>query len=691
MARDQNSTYKDDDYPARSANVDWWAEEDAKRSGSCLSVIVSQIRNRHRWRYDADILHAGLYAGNANAGGVIMTPGGDFSYMPSTKPRNIVRMGVDTYMARSETRPLPKVQTTHGNWRQQKRARKMSQFIQGAYSTARFFQKKAPMIRRDSAIFSRGIAKICREGKKGIAIERVFPWEFLVDEWDARYEQPSNTYQIRTLDLGRALALWGKKKEDEDDEEWQARRRAIRNAATTTPTDEWTWEGEADTTVVRVRVVEAYHLCDDMEAHKAKEKHDCTGTCDIAILGGPRLERYEFDWPEHPFEVLYYSEPLAGMLGMGLGEQLEGWQEAIDVQHETLENCFRTVGGAMFIVDNNADIPKAKFQSGGVVVLQKRPGSNVQVVNPSPVNAQVFERERSMPGEALSEFGFTPQSTQGQKPAGITAAVAIQAFETIQDQRMQRQAALYEEFCAGVARKCLLVARDIATDEGEFEVQVPMKTGLLPIKWSDVELDDFQVMVTPTSWLPTQFGAKLDVLKSLFDAQLVDRSQFLYLLGGPDYEWELDLETADRLNIDEKLEAICDAEDAKELEAAEYQATPSNYQDPAWAQRRAQQRYNKGQSDGLPQANQEALLRFIQLCEAILAPPTPEPMPMTGEPGMPPGMGAPPGMGMPPGGPPPVLPGMPNFEGPPVNGVPQPGLQGPPPMPPPSPGGSPMM
>lgn len=643
------------DTASRTLQVDWWAEDDARTSGMMLSQIVRQIRQRHSWRYDADVLHAGLYAGNANCGGVIMTPGGDFQYSPSTKPRNVVRMAVDTHVAKvTKHRPMPQCQTSKGNWREQKRARKMSQMLEGAFYHGKFYERAAPMAVRDSGIFSRAIVKVCRRGRKRIAYERVFPWEFLVDEWDGRYGEPRNFYQIYTLDLGRALALFGKKREKESDEDHHERVEAIRRAATSTPTDEWTWEGEADTTVTRVRFVEAYHLCDDIDAHDDDEKHECTGCKDIAILGGIRIDRSPFEWGESPYEILTYCEPLAGSIGMGLAEMLEGWQETIDTRHDIVEEACRAVGGAIFIADNNCDIPDAKFQNGGVVILKKRPGSAVQAITPAPVNPMIFQSEQDGPQQALAEFGFSQSTTSGTKQPGIISGIAINAMDDIEDERHLPQGRQYETFNLGIARKTLLVAKDIAEAEGEFEVDVPMKGGLLPLKWSDVNLDKFQVRVFSTSILPQQLGARLEMLKMLFDAQLIDRATFLQQLGGPDVGWELDLETSDRLNIDEKLEAICDAEESDELEFASQQAVPSNYQNPQWAQKRAQQRYNKGQVEGMPAENLRALQQFMAQCQTVIDRQQPPPVPTqpgipSGPAGLTPDMGA--MGGMPPGAP----------------------------------------
>lgn len=653
---------------AQYKNIAWWDEDDPVRGGSMASSVIKTIRDRYKWRYDADMHRAGLYSGDCNYGGALMTPYGDYAYRPATRPRNIAGMATDTYVAAvAKLRPMPKVQTSMGNWAQQKRAKKASQFIEGAFHMSRFVEKYDMRWKRDSAIYDRGgIVKTVRRGKNRVGVERILPWEFLTDEWDARHGEPRNCYEIVTMDLGRALALFGKKQEDESDEDCEKRCDAIRKAARSEPQDEWTWEGEiGDSTVVKVRMAHCYHICDYIEDHDDDVDHECNGRHDIVILGGPRLQREDFDWDEFPYQILQYRDPQAGDIGQSLVGMAEGWQETADTRHDTVEECMRTVGGTIFVVDNNCDVPNAKFQNGGIAVIRKKPGSQITPVTPAPIHPMVLQSEQMVPQEAMNEFGFSQMASQGSKPAGLNSGEAIRAYEDVGDTRRLPQAHNIEQAYAGLGRKFMLLARDIAKAEGEMQVLVPMAKGLLPLKWSEVKLDDFQVRVMPSSWLPQHPAARLEVLNFLFDRQLVTPEEFRLLFAGADYEWELDLRTAEHRNVDEKLEAVYDAENQEELAFAEQQAVPNNYQDPEWMLMRAQQRYSQGQNEGLPPQNQAVLRRIMSQCNSLIERKAP-PMPPGGIPMPGPEQGGP----MPPDA------GM----------MPPPGPPGMPPMPPPAPG-----
>jgi len=656
---------------AKTGFTQWWTAADGD-AATAVNTVVNHIRARASWRREADKLHAVMYAGGSGSADMLLDGRYSYHYDPASHPRNVARQAVDTLCAKvAKHRPLPQCLTSRGNWKQQKRARKMTQFLEGVFYQTKIFERHTSAWVRDAGIFGRGALKVCRQGK-AIRVERVHPWELLIDDWDARYGEPRNIYHVRTVDVGVALAMYG------DSEE---KREAILSASSMTKSDEWDWDGGTDSTVLRVRLVEAWHLCSDDESHgDAKEvKHECSGRHVVTALGSNVCLVNE-EWGESlfPFAILNYSEPLAGYWGIGVCEHLEGWQLAINEQFDKVQEGHHMLGGGIILTTTDSDIVDSDFTNGNVQIIKHNPGRPPQFVTPQPVNPQVYTRERDMPQDALAEVGLNMMSTAGMKQPGINSGVAINAIDDIEDERHIVFGRAYEAACLTLARLFLRAAANIAKEEGEMAVQVPMKKGLLPLKWADVKLEDFQIRVFPTSMLPQQLGARLEKLKMLFDAQLIDRQTFLQQLDAPDLSAEMDLETADRLNIDEKLEAILDAETAEELTKAANQATPSSYINFRWAQRRAQQRLNEAETDDPDrEPNLDAMRDFIAQCKTLIdeeeakampgatpppagepmaPPPPPEAMggpmpPPPMPPEMPPPAGIPP---MPPGAPPPV-------------------------------------
>lgn len=643
-------------------SMQWW-NEPSENAGMIVNAVVRHIRERSVWRREQDKLHAMMYGGGSGAADMLLDGRYAYHYEPSAHPRNVARQAVDTLCAKvAKHRPLPQCLTSRGNWKQQKRARKMTQYLEGIFYMTKVFEKFSSSWVRDAGVFGRGALKVVREGKC-VRVERVHPWELMTDDWDARYGEPRNMYHVRTVDVGVALSAYGKTEEQ---------RQAILDAAAQSKSDEWDWQGETDSTVMRVRIVEAWHLCANDEAHGdvKDEEHQCSGRHVVTVLGCPNALVNE-EWGEalFPFAVLNYSEPLAGYWGIGVCELLEGWQLAINEQYDKVQEGHHMLGGGMVFMSNDADIVDSHLTNGNVNIIKHKPGRQPVFATPAPVHPQVYQREREMPQDALNEVGLNMMSTAGMKQPGINSGVAINAMDDIEDERHIVFGRAYEAACLTLARLFLRAAANMAKEKGELSVQVPMKKGLLPLKWADVSLNDFQLRVFPTSMLPQQLGARLEKLKMLFDAQLIDRQTFLQQLDAPDLSAEMDLETADRLNIDEKLEAILDADGQKEVQKSANQATPSSFINFRWAARRAQQRLNEAEIDGADEINLDAMREFIAQCKTLIdeddakngAPPggMPPPDAMGGPaPAMPPMPGS--GMlpPMPPPGMPPGAPGM---------------------------------
>lgn len=151
-----------------------WYDEPKGDVHGVLGTVFRTIRDECAWRIDADEYHAGLYCASDQTG-VRGISRRDYTYAPATLPYNVVRSATDTLLSKvAKHRPLPQVLTQRGSWKNQKRARKMTQFIEGEFYRQRVFEKHWPTFIRDSLIFGRGVLKIWTEGDK-IRTERTLP------------------------------------------------------------------------------------------------------------------------------------------------------------------------------------------------------------------------------------------------------------------------------------------------------------------------------------------------------------------------------------------------------------------------------------------------------------------------------------------------------------------------------------
>ena len=625
-----------------SQNAQWHREPKGEVHTS-LRPVFQMVREQAEWRIDADEYHAGLYA-SSDKPGVRGRSQKGYEYGPATLPYNVCRAGVDTLQAKiASQRPLPEVLTQRGSWKNQKRAKKQSQFIEGEFSRQRIFERKAPLIVRDAEIFGRGILKAWVEGRR-TKTERCLPWEVFDDDWDAKHGSPRNRYHCRSVDKGVLLEQFARTKTGG----WSNTIAESINGAGRFDTSGERWDGGGSCTVERVDIIEAWHLCDRPEEHEQGEdvapdpheedgvtvngegegkptkeprdqgeqprKHKCTGRHVVITTAGTLIDE-PWEFPYFPFVVLTYNEALVGseIHGHGLVEQLEGYQYEINLASERSSEQFG-LSGVHVMVPDTAKIHDQEVRNG-VNIMRHAAGGTPQVFQMDLVNEHMLERPNRLVQDALNDAGLSQMSVQSQKPAGITAGIALQTLDDVETQRFLIFGRAYESWCLELGRRFLDCAKMIAEAFGDYAVTVPMKGGLLPLRWTDVYVEGVQLRVFPTSLLPQQVGARLDKLMMLFETQVIDRATFLRHLDAPDMQAELDLETADKLVIDEIIERLLEAE---EDDGEGAYLSPSAYQDYTWAAKRAQQKYNRAWLDGAPEYNLEMLRRYMKDCQTEL-------------------------------------------------------------------------
>ena len=230
----------------------------------------------------------------------------------------------------------------------------------------------------------------------------------------------------------------------------------------------------------------------------------------------------------------------------------------------------------------------------------------------------------------------------------------------------------FETWCIDVARLLIECVKKIADEHGEYEIDVPMRGAYLPLKWSDVEIDGYQLQMQSVGQLYMSFAGRLDKLKTLFEMGAIDRGTFMRQLDAGDVQGELDLETADRLCVDEMIESMLDI-DPDSLNGRRGRdygyIAPHPYLPLEWAMRRAHQRRLQAEIDGAPEAILRLLSRYIDDCQYLIdkkkasamgpagGPVDPlAPAPVPGGPAPPPPMPGPPmPIPPPPGGPMPPI------------------------------------
>lgn len=615
----------------RNSNRADWFSEPKGEAHSTLTGIFRTVREECAWRVDADEYHLGLYC-SSDKPGVKGNSRRGADYGPATLPYNLCRSAVDTLQTKiAKHRPLPQVLTQKGNWKNQKRAKKMAQFLEGEFYRQGIYERYAKNIIRDALIFGRGALKVWSEGRR-IKVERAHPWELFADEWDARYGSPRNLYHCRSVDKGVLKETYARSESGS----WKKTiLEAIESAGRFDLDDSWASNGGC--TVDRIDIIEAWHLCDRPEEHFAAEdmeepsdeepdaktgepraqgdqptKHRCNGRHVVATTSGTLIdEPWEYDY--FPYVVLNYNEAVVGVWGHGLVEQLEGYQYEINQSSERLAEMFH-LSGVIVATPDNAKITDQSIRNG-IHHLRHAPGGVPQVLQMDLVNEHVRVRPKELTEDGLNDAGLSQMSVQSQKP-NVESGIAIQTLDDIETERFMVFGRAYETWNVELGRRFIDCAKQVAAAYGDHAVSVPMKGGLLKLRWTDVYIEGVELRAFPTSLLPTQPTARLDRLMMLWERQAIDRDTFFRHLDAPDMQAEIDLALSAKLVVDEMIDKMLEAEE-EEGDASAYMA-PTAYQPFEWAAERAQAKLNKATLEGVPEFNAELLRQYIRHCEKMI-------------------------------------------------------------------------
>ncbi len=591
---------------ARSSR--WWLEEEGTVHGA-LFAIADYIRESQAWQTDADNFHEQMWAGGRAYTDITDS---SMSYEPSHVARNVSRQAVSTYVAKVfKHRPMPEFLANKGNWRDQRRARKLTQLIEGEFDRDKIFKKWARLVGRDSGITGRGILKVDLEStdSKVPHAERVRCKSMFVDTADAELGDPRNLYHIRTVDVGVAVERFAP-----DDEELADK---IRASGKNDASELVEQHQLTVATVDRVRVVESWHLCDNEQAHREGKDHDCSGRHCIVVRGADLVDEvWEFD--RFPVAILNYEEPLEGIFGTGICELLEGFQYEQNLMSEKVSNGHYSLGGGFILNPTGSDLVAEDFTNDtNWKEIKHAPGLAPQWVTVEPVAQGTYQYMRDLGPDALAEVGLSQMSVESKKPAGITSGVALNTMDDVETERFGMQGYAYQQWCIDVAELYVMWIRHIAKKHGDYSAKVPLRGGVLELSWKDVSVDHYIVRIHSSALMRLSPAARRQAVDDLFAKGQMDGTTYLRYLGGgeADVEAEIDVITANRLLTDEKLEAMLDAEDPSDPEAY---IPPSPYTtDFAWSKARAQNRLAKAESSGCPEGNLQLVRDWILDIDAL--------------------------------------------------------------------------
>lgn len=576
----------------------WWQKEGDELAQACWEVATG-LEEDQQWR--AQLAHQvmQLLEERSIQSGTMVPDGGN----QLAKPRrlNLTRNIVETAHAEitGRQKPIPKVQTSGGDWREKRRGKALGKYIEGVFRSPkgqyRDVWELAEDAWYDSCAQEFGVVKtFWADG--AIQMERHFCWELFVDPLDAKYRSPRNLFHIYTMDEDIAIATFAEPLKGEDREEMKL---AILGAS---EEEEPSESGGRRRATKQVKIVEAWRL-------KAGEEDGVHVFCiESKLLHSEPWRRKTF-----PFTRFVWSPNRTGWYGQGLAEMLMSQQEELDDTTEKFQERFRLCGSKRtYYIEDSIDERHLESNESEVFIPVRKGGEIPQERVPQILGEYEMAYYQTQKEEMYEVSGISEMRATSRKEPGVTAGVAIRTVNDIQSGRIAPKAKAYEGGIVDIGMQIIVCSREAAEAGEEVSAYLDRE-----IEWSEVELPEkmVKIQVAPASSLPNDPAQRLQMTQELFDMQVISAEAFKELLQWTDLDGEMNLQTSQRRYIDKLIDSYLDADETQQMP---FTAPDAHLIDPAGAMLQVAQAYFDALYDDAPEANLEMLRRYLKELGALV-------------------------------------------------------------------------
>lgn len=542
------TTNRDPPKPEESSRLRlrWWASKGAE----CAKLIQSQLKTLQDLqspRVRQQVINQGLY-GNRRLTAVQSAARMRLLAQQSTARQylisyNAVQSIIDTATSKiGETKPRPYFLTSGGNYKQQRKAKRLNKYIDGVFYETKTYQL-TPLAFRDSAIDGDGLIFVDVRGGK-VRHECVSSMEVWCDDAEAQYGKPLTMYRTKSVDREALAAMFPKSKQQ------------ILNATV----------GENGVMLQRasdmVNVVESWRLgyCDD-------EDKRAGGWHAIALTDGSGHMLVEpEEWPHDffPFAKLPWCAPPTGCgyWGQALAEQLQGEQIELNKELQLIQRCMHMMGMGKVLVPVGSKIVSEHINNEIWSLLYYAGAKEPSFQTPPPIHASFFENVPRIIERMERKAGVNEMAVAGKKPVGIDSGRGLRELEDQQSDRFRTTQAQYDAFHLQLAEIDVALSIE-AAEKGLLDaVKVPNKGSFDSIDFSKdlrgLKRSEFTLQCYSVSRLPKDPAGRLETIQDHIAAGIISLRQGRKLLDFPDLETVETMADAQEALIQKMLDGIVD-------------------------------------------------------------------------------------------------------------------------------------
>ncbi len=516
----------------------WW-DKKGKECHDSVSTRVAFLQQRQDARLRNMVKNARLYGNVGSLGLGSSAFGSLLQSAPATKKYatfNATASGIDTLTSHiGETKPRPYYLTSGGDYKQQRQAKKLTQWTDGVFYETKAY-RKGPLIFRDAGVWGDGFEHVFVRGGK-VQLERVIGAELWVDEVEAQYGAPRNLDRLKDVDRDELAGYFPEHKNE-----------IMEATAAKTP-------GRADTISSMVTVAESWHLGamnEDGELVGGKRAMTLLGS-----NGHMLVEPEEWEYDFFPFARLPWCPPLIGFWSQGGVEQVSGEQMWLNELFWTVQKAMRLGGTIKVAMEHGSKLVDEHINNEIGAVLKHAPGKPPVFFTAAPVDPSFFMEMREGVERIYKKLGVSELSAGAMKPAGLDSKPALREYKESQNERHKTTAEAYDDFYLQLAHMSRCLARTIKG----YKVRVPGASGFRVIDYDDLKhvKDEAAVLqMFPVSSLPRDPAGRTQTIQEWVQAGWLTPRQGRKLMDFPDLQSANTLADAQEELITETLDRIVD-------------------------------------------------------------------------------------------------------------------------------------
>lgn len=505
-----------------------------------VAATIRQIQTHQSSRMEQLVVSTRLY-GNTSAFsllGTAFTRSSSVNSNPMSQriSYNLCQSVIDTLISKiAKNKVIPTFLTNGGIWKMQRKAEKLSRFLDGCFYSVDMHMKTV-MAFFHAAMWGDGLAHVFdNHGKVGV--EPVMPHEIFVDMVESLATDPQQLHRVKFVDKDILIDLFP----DSEDE--------IRQESSASAQD----VGGSGTVADLMMVTESWHL------PSGPDKNDglhviCCG--DNVLLEEP----WEKDY--FPFVKLPYAKRPFGYWSQGACERLQNLQGEIN-RTMILDQRSRWMMGSFKILVENGSKVVSQHLNNEVGSIIHYTGTPPQYVTPPAIQGDTQGYIDGLIAKGYQQEGVSQLASSSMKPEGVESGAALRTFDKIGDDRFLFVGQQVEAFVLEVGRQMIEVAKDIYKRTGTYKVQFPSANFLETIDWKDIKLeaDEYVLKAYPTSSLPDDPAGRLATIQEYMQAGLMSPRAGRKLMAMPDVEMSDALANAKEDLLHKIFEDILDNEE----------------------------------------------------------------------------------------------------------------------------------